>query len=186
MLKVCTLSLLATVLGGCVPRATAWKGPVEWPTDDDAELVAPSVEAGTALAAAAAIREMVRTNTDPRLFRGCSSPEQGLDVAVFTGPTPGVYAVARADACSTGGTCMPSLLKARWWLRLRPPSPPCQVHRGQIQPARKAPEGARPHLQCASGRPNFTGRVPSISSCFLPLAPCPPATAREPTRWPPS
>jgi hypothetical protein len=51
------------------------------------------MEAGAALAAAGAIRDLVRTNTDPGLFWGCSSPEQGLDVAVFTGPTQGLYYV---------------------------------------------------------------------------------------------
>lgn len=93
MLKVCTLSLLATLLGGCIPRATAWKGAVEWPAEGEAELVAPSVEAGTALAAAAAVREMVKRNPYPDLFWGCSSPEQGLNVAVFKYPKTGLYYV---------------------------------------------------------------------------------------------
>jgi len=102
MLKVCTLSLLAAVMGGCVPRATAWRGDIEWPTESDAELVAPSVEAGTALAAAAAIREMVKRNPYPDLFWGCSSPEQGLNVAVFKSPKTGLYYVVvhqRFDRC---------------------------------------------------------------------------------------
>src|SRR5690242_1142536 len=36
---------------------------------------------------------MVRTNPYPDLFWGCSSPEQGLDVAVFKDPTSGLYYV---------------------------------------------------------------------------------------------
>ena len=102
MLKVCTLLLLAAVLSGCVPRAMAWKGDVEWPAEGDAQLVAPSVEAGTALAAAAAIREMLRRNPYPDLFQGCSSPEQGLNVTVFKYPKTGLYYVVvhqRFDRC---------------------------------------------------------------------------------------
>ncbi len=102
MLKVCTLSLLATVLGGCAALATAWKGEVEWPAEGEAQLVAPSVEAGTALAAAAAIREMIKRNPYPDLFAGCSSPEQGLNVAVFKYPKTGLYYVVvhqRFDRC---------------------------------------------------------------------------------------
>ncbi|WP_375756266.1 hypothetical protein [Corallococcus exercitus] len=52
------------------------------------------MEAGAAVAAAGAVREFVRTNPDPTLFQGCSSPEQGLAVAVFTGATQGLYFVA--------------------------------------------------------------------------------------------
>ncbi len=93
MLKGCVFAVLTAVLWGCTLPTSAWKGKVEWPDEHSARLVAPPMEAGAALAAAAAIREMVRTNTDPRLFRGCSSPEQGLDVVVFTGPTKGLYYV---------------------------------------------------------------------------------------------
>jgi hypothetical protein len=87
------LTVLVGVLSGCVSPAAAWKGKVEWPDEQSAKIVAEPMEAGAALAAAAAIREMVRTNPYPDLFRGCSSPEQGLDVAIFTGPTPGLYYV---------------------------------------------------------------------------------------------
>jgi hypothetical protein len=93
MLKVCVFAVLAAMLWGCAMPTAARKGPVEWPDEASTPLVVPSVEAGAALAAAAAIREMVRTNTDPRLFRGCSSPEQGLNVAVFKDPTSGLYYV---------------------------------------------------------------------------------------------
>jgi hypothetical protein len=105
MIKLSLVTGLAAVLWGCVLPATAWKGNVEWPEEHSARLVAPPMEAGAALAAAAAIREMIRENlaTDPDLFWGCSSPEQGLDVVVFTGPTPGLYYVVlhqRFHRCS--------------------------------------------------------------------------------------
>lgn len=113
MLKLCVFAVLTAVLWGCAVPATAWKGEVEWPDEHSAQLVAPPMEAGAALAAAAAVREMVRTNKDPRLFRGCSSPEQGLDVVVFTGPTKGLYYVVlhqRFHRC--GG---PSGRVLDWW-----------------------------------------------------------------------
>jgi hypothetical protein len=97
MIKVCALAALAAMLPGCAVPAASWKGPVVWPEtgrdEQSVKTLVPLVEAGAALAAAAAIREMVRTNPFPGLFEGCSSPEQGLDVAVFTGPTPGLYYV---------------------------------------------------------------------------------------------
>src|SRR5690242_15978735 len=104
MLKECVLTVLAAMLWGCATPAATWKGKLEWPDEHSAKLVAPPMEAGAALAAAAAIREMVKQNlaTDPGLFWGCSSPEQGLDVVVFTGPTPGLYYVVlhqRFDRC---------------------------------------------------------------------------------------
>jgi hypothetical protein len=102
MIKAYALVVLATVLGGCAPRAMVWKGEVQWLDDYSGKNVVPFMEAGPALAAAAAIREMVRTNPFPRLFEGCASPEQGLDVAVYTGPTPGLFYVLvdqRFDRC---------------------------------------------------------------------------------------
>jgi hypothetical protein len=97
MIKVCAPAVLVAMLQGCTAPAASWKGEVKWPESEQDEqsvkTIVPLTEAGAALAAAAAIREMVRTNTDPGLFWGCSSPEQGLDVAVFTGPTPGLYYV---------------------------------------------------------------------------------------------
>jgi len=101
-MKMCALAVLAAMLSGCALPATSWKGVVEWPDEHSATLVASPMEAGAALAAAGAIRELVRTNPHPRLFRGCSSPEQGLDVVVFTGPTAGLYYVVvhpRFDRC---------------------------------------------------------------------------------------
>ncbi len=101
-MKACALVVLAMVLSGCAVPASSWKGEVQWPDEHSAKLVAAPMAAGAALAAAGAIRELVRTNPHPRLFRGCSSPEQGLDVVVFTGPTPGLYYVVvhpRFDRC---------------------------------------------------------------------------------------
>jgi hypothetical protein len=99
MIKVCgALAVLATMLPGCIRPAASWKGEVKWPESEQDEqsvkLIVPAIEAEAAIAAAAAIREMVRTNPFPRLFQGCSTPAKGMDVAVFTGPTPGVYYVA--------------------------------------------------------------------------------------------
>jgi hypothetical protein len=102
MLRMCTLALLTATLGGCAARATVYKSPTEWPEPDATPLVAPSMEAGAALAAAAAIREMIRQNPYPNLFRGCSSPEQGLNVEVFKDPKTGLYYVLldqRFDRC---------------------------------------------------------------------------------------
>lgn len=102
MLKAYALAMLAPVLWGCAIPGTAWKGRVEWPDDDSRRNIVPFTEAGTAIAAAAAVREMVRKNPYPDLFWGCSSPEQGLDVAVFKGPTPDLYYVLvdqRFDRC---------------------------------------------------------------------------------------
>jgi hypothetical protein len=102
MLKACALVAFAAMLPGCIRPATAWKGKVEWPDSYVGKHVVPFMEAGAALAAVAAIHEMMKTNPYPDLFRGCSSPEQGLDVGVFTGPTPGLYYVLvdqRFDRC---------------------------------------------------------------------------------------
>jgi hypothetical protein len=114
MIKARVLAGLAAVLVGCAMPTAAWKGKVEWPNNEQSiKTIIPSTEAGATLAAAAAIREMVRTNTDPRLFRGCSSPEQGLDVAVFTGPTPGLYYVALGQHFNRCGGPRGRVLD--WW-----------------------------------------------------------------------
>lgn len=115
MLKAYALAGLAAVLSGCVTPAPAWKGNVEWPDDYSGKNIVPFMEAGAALASAAAIREVVRQNLamDPGLFWGCSSPEQGLGVAVYRGPTPGLYYVMleeRFDRC--GG---PRYRVLDWW-----------------------------------------------------------------------
>ena len=113
MLKGCALAVLTAMLSGCATRASAWQGKVEWPDEHSARLVGQPMEAGAAIAAAAAVREMVEKNPFPGLFAGCSSPEQGLDVAIFTGPTPGLYYVVlhqRFNRC--GG---PSGRVLDWW-----------------------------------------------------------------------
>jgi len=101
-MKLYVLAGLAAVTSGCALTASSWKGAVEWPDEYSAKLVASPMEAGAVIAAASAVREMIRINPHPRLFSGCSSPEQGLDVSVFTGPTAGLYYVvmhSRFDRC---------------------------------------------------------------------------------------
>lgn len=101
-MKACALAVFAAVLSGCVLPTASWRGEVAWPDEHSARIVGSPMEAGAALAAAGAIRELIRTNPYPHLFDGCSSPEQGLDVVVFTGPTPGLYYVVvhpRFDRC---------------------------------------------------------------------------------------
>jgi len=93
MSKALTLAGLVAVLQGCAAPAAAWKGEVTWPDEHSARTLVEPMEAGAALAAAGAIREVVRTHPFPNLFEGCSSPEQGLEVSVFAGPTPGLYFV---------------------------------------------------------------------------------------------
>lgn len=102
MFKAYALAGLAAMLSGCAAPASAWKGKIEWPKDYSDKNLVPFMDARAALAAAAAVRERVRQNTDPGLFWGCSTPEQGLDVGVFSGPTPGLYYVLvdqRFDRC---------------------------------------------------------------------------------------
>jgi hypothetical protein len=113
MSKALTLAGLVAVLQGCAAPATAWKGEVTWPDEHSARTVVEPMEAGAALAAAGAIREVVRTNPFPNLFAGCSSPAQGLDVSVFAGSAPGLYFVVvdqRFHRC--GG---PSGRVLDWW-----------------------------------------------------------------------
>jgi hypothetical protein len=86
--------LLLLLLPGCATHTLSWRGTVEWPEDDNrVKTIVPLTEAAASVAAAAAIREMVSTNPHRGLFWGCTSPAQGLDVAVFTGPTKGLYYV---------------------------------------------------------------------------------------------
>jgi hypothetical protein len=113
MLKACALAVLAVVLGGCALRTAAQKEEVEWPEPDATPLVMPSVEAGATLAAAAAVREMIRENPFPDLFRGCSSPEQGLDVATFKDPKSGLYYVVVHQHFSRCGGPRGRVLD--WW-----------------------------------------------------------------------
>ncbi|NTX11110.1 hypothetical protein HUA76_09955 [Myxococcus sp. CA056] len=113
MIKALMLAGCVAVLQGCATRAAPWKGEVLWPDESSSRTVVEPMEAGAALAAAGAIREVVRTNPFPNLFAGCSSPEQGLDVSVFAGTTPGLYFVVvdqRFHRC--GG---PSGRVLDWW-----------------------------------------------------------------------
>ena len=50
-----------------------------------------------------AIREMVKNNPYPDLFRGCTSPEQGLDVSVFKELESGLYFVVISQHFSRCG-----------------------------------------------------------------------------------
>ncbi|QSQ20285.1 hypothetical protein JY651_34205 [Pyxidicoccus parkwayensis] len=111
--KALLLTGFVATLQGCAAHTPAWKGEVTGPDEHSARAVADPMEAGAALAAAGAIREVVRTNPLPNLFAGCASPEQGLDVSIFTGPTPGLYFVVvdqRFHHC--GG---PSGRVLDWW-----------------------------------------------------------------------
>ncbi len=114
MTRVCVLAGLMAVLPGCVAPTKTWKGTVEWPEDESkVRTIIPFTEAAATLAAAAAIREMVSTNPFPRLFEGCTSPAQGMDVAVFTGPTPGLYYVVLDEHFNRCGGPQGRVLD--WW-----------------------------------------------------------------------
>ena len=96
------LLLLSVANGGCAFWRAAPERQVVWPDENSAVLVGSPMEAGAALAAAAAVREMVEHNDSERLFHGCSSPEQGLDVAVFKHSGSDLYFVVlhqRFDRC---------------------------------------------------------------------------------------
>ncbi|MGE6760045.1 hypothetical protein ACQKGO_18675 [Corallococcus interemptor] len=113
MRKALMLSGLVALAGGCVRHKPAWKGEVQWPDERSSSAVIPFTEAGAAVAAAGALREVIRTNPHPQLFHGCTSPEQGLDVAVFTGPTAGLYYVAVEQRFSRCGG--PNGRVLDWW-----------------------------------------------------------------------
>jgi len=149
-MKAHVLAMLAMTLPGCFLRSTPPAVTVEWPDEHSARNLVPPMEAGATLAAAGAIREMLRENTDPGLFSGCTSPEQGLDVAVFTGPTPQLYYIVldeRFDRC--GG---PRGRVLDWWYvyavtpqgeviaRAPPPAAPEE----SLPPAPPPPESTQP------------------------------------------
>lgn len=104
---------LFLLLQGCATPAAPWKGEVPWPDEGSSRTVVERMEAGSALAAAGAIREVVRTHPFPNLFAGCASPEQGLDVSVFAGPTPGLYFVVVDQGFHRCGG--PSGRVLDWW-----------------------------------------------------------------------
>lgn len=186
MLKRCALAVLATLLPGCAARGSAWKGTVEWPDEHSARLVGQPMEAGAALAAAAAVRELVKQNPFPHLFNGCSSPEQGLDVAIFTGPTAGLYYVVlhqRFDRC--GG---PRGRVLDWWYEYavtpqgevvaEAPPGEGEAPAPSSPPNPPTPEQAPP----ATGQPQETqGETPAPAQQPAPLpAPTPPPENSEP------
>ncbi|GMU07053.1 hypothetical protein [Corallococcus caeni] len=113
MRKALMLSGLIALAGGCVRHKPAWQGEVQWPDERSSSSVLPFTEAGAAVAAAGALREVLRTNPHPQLFQGCASPEQGLDVAVFKGPTVGLYYVAVEQRFSRCGG--PNGRVLDWW-----------------------------------------------------------------------
>jgi hypothetical protein len=179
MIRACALAGLVAVLPGCTRHAAAWKGTVEWPEDEQSvKTVLPSTEAGATLAAAAAIREMVRTNTEPRVFWGCASPEQGLNVDVFTGPTPGLYYVVldqRFDRC--GG---PSG-RVLDWRYVYAVTPQGEVIAEAPPPPAEAPAASPPH----SNPPLPEQTPPSIAPSPAPGADTPaPTPSTEPASPP--
>jgi hypothetical protein len=174
MTKAWVLAGLTMALPACVTPTSTWKGKVTWPDDDSATLIAPSMEAGAALAAAAAIRELVKRNTDPGLFWGCASPEQGLDVVVFTGPTSGLYYVKvnqRFDRC--GG---PRGRVLDWW-HVYAATP-----QGEVVDKAPPPAAEDPPLHPAPPSPEQAPlpTVPSPDTGAHPPAPPPPLAPTPP------
>lgn len=169
MSKTCVLALLAVVLSGCAVPAATWKGQVEWPDEFSAKPVAPYMEAGAAIAAAAAIHEMVSSNPFPHLFRGCYSPEQGLDVAVFTGPTPNLYYVVLEQHFSRCGGPRVRVLDGDYIYAVTPqgqvvgkaPPPPGDYATPPPSPARSAPPTAAPPPTAPSPAPDKAADAPS-------------------------
>jgi hypothetical protein len=171
MSKAYVLAGLTVMLSGC-HRTTTWKGAVEWSEDEDdpsVRTIAPPMEAGAALAAAGAIRELIRTNKDPGLFWGCSSPEQGLDVAVFTGPTPGLYYVALGQRFDRCGGPRGRVLD---WHHVYAVTP-----QGEVVAEAPPPQGEVPD---AKPGPAPSPPPPSDPGTTVPAAP-PPAPEPEPT-----
>ncbi len=192
MSKALTVAGLVAVLQGCAAPASAWKGEVPWPDEHSSRTVVERMEAGAALAAAGAIREVVRTNPFPNLFAGCSSPEQGLDVSVFAGPTPGLYFVAvdqRFDRCDG-----PSGRVLDWWevyavtaqgevvakapipTSEEPPASPPQMPPHPVEPARDtgtaSPARTPPVAPAQSPSPDaLSSPVPPIQDGSEPVPP---------------
>ncbi len=172
MSKAYALAGLAVMLSGCARTTAAWKGEVAWPEDEQSfKTIASPMEAGAALAAAGAIRELVRSNTDPGLFWGCSSPEQGLDVAVFTGPTPGLYYVALGQRFDRCGGPRGRVLD---WYYVYAVTPQGEVVAEAPPPPGEAPDSSPPP-------PSSTPSEPAPTP-----APPPPGTGTEAPATPPS
>jgi hypothetical protein len=194
MIRVCALAVLAAVLPGCVVPAASWKGPVEWPEDEQTvKTIVPPIEAGAALAAAAAIREMVRTNTDPGLFWGCSSPEQGMDVAVFTGPTPGLYYVVLEQRFHRCGGPSGRVLDWRYVYAVTPQgevvaeAPPPRGELPVTSPPRPSPPSPEPTRPPAAPPPEPGAGSPAPTPQPTPstVAPMPTTGAGSPEPTPP-
>ncbi len=199
MFKACALAGLVAVLPGCAGPTKNWKGEVVWPGEDDPSVktIVPLTEAGAALAAAGAIRELVKTNKDPRLFRGCSSPEQGLDVAVFIGPTPGLYYVVLDEHFNRCGGPRGRVLD--WWyvyavtpqgeVVARAPIPPGEPPAAPLPPpSPPPPDQASPRAAepAATGTDTPASARPPAASPTTPLAPSPaPAPPASPSPAPP-
>lgn len=191
MIKALTLAGWVAVLHGCAAPAAAWKGEVTWPDEHSARTVAESMEAGAALAAAGAIREVVRTHPFPNLFAGCSSPEQGLDVTVFAGPAPDLYFVVvdqRFHRC--GG---PSGRVLDWWevyavtpqgvVVAKAPTPAGEDPAESVPPVKAPPDaGSPPDQEAAPPAP------PAAPSPLTPEAPAPavPSSPTHPAPVPPA
>jgi len=197
MIKACALAGLAAVLPGCVVPATSWKGTVEWPEDEQTiKTIVPPTEAGAALAAAGAIREMVRTNPFPRLFQGCSSPEQGMDVAVFTGPTPGLYYVVLEQRFHRCGGPSGRVLDWRYVYAVTPQgevvaeAPPPRGEPPAASPPRPSPPSPEPTPQPAAPPPETGSGTPAPTpppTLPPPQAPAaPPPAIRTPASPPPA
>ncbi|WP_342377210.1 hypothetical protein NVS55_38065 [Myxococcus stipitatus] len=113
MRKALSMVGFIAVLHGCTAPSATWNGVVHWPDEASSQTLVEPLEAGAALAAAGAIREVVSHTPFPNLFTGCSSPEQDLDVSVFADQTPDLYFVVveqRFDRC--GG---PRGRVLDWW-----------------------------------------------------------------------
>ncbi len=187
--KALTLAGLVAVLPGCAAPAAARKGEVTWPDEHSARTLVEPMEAGAALAAAGAIREVVRTHPFPNLFEGCSSPEQGLDVSVFAGPTPGLYFVVvdqRVHRC--GG---PSGRVLDWWevyavtpqgvVVAKAPTPATEDPSTSPPPAASSPDtGAAPPAPAAPPASPLppTPEAPASPVPASPAAPAPVPPAR--------
>lgn len=186
MLKAYALAVLAGGAVACAAPTRTWKGALQWPEPEDTPLVASSMEAGAALAAAAAIREMVKNNKDPGLFSGCSSPEQGLNVSVFKDTKTGLYFVVleqRFNRC--GG---PSGRVLDWWYEYAvtaqgevvAEAPPMQGESPLLSPE----PGLPPREQTpppAAPAPNPEGEVPAPG---LPPAQAPTSAPEVPAAAP--
>jgi hypothetical protein len=186
MSKALTLAGLVAVLQGCAAPAAAWKGAVTWPDAHSARTVAEPMEASAALAAAGAIREVVSTSPFPNLFAGCSSPEQGLDVSIFAGPTPGLYFVVvdqRFDRC--GG---PSGRVLDWWevyavtsqgvVVAKAPTPTGEDPSVSPHPEKTPhPTEPSPDTGAAPSSPKAPPASPSSPTPEAPASPVPPSPA---------